>query len=106
MVGTTSEKSEENQVHKEPGDHWMFGREETAIDPYSLFVLAIRSPVTRTKYIQRMGYFLDFLEIPKSDDYGSVISFENRINSFAQRAASSRKSYLQDKSDHKTRLGD
>jgi hypothetical protein len=27
---------------------------------YSLFVLAIRSPQTKQKYLQRFGYFLDF----------------------------------------------
>ncbi len=26
-------------------------------DPLSIFVLAIRSPVTREKYFQRIGYF-------------------------------------------------
>jgi|SRR5215216_3270094 hypothetical protein len=73
-------------MQREPAELWMSEKEEIPIDPYSLFILAIGSPVTRTKYLQRMGYFLDFLEIPKSDDYGSIISFENRINGFAQRA--------------------
>ena len=86
MVEPTSEISDENQVFKEPPELWMAEKEEIPMDPYSFFILAIRSPVTRAKYLQRMGYFLDFLEIPKSDDYGSIISFENRINSFAQRA--------------------
>ena len=31
--------------------------------PYSLFVGSIRSPVTREKYLQRMGYFFDFPNI-------------------------------------------
>ena len=31
--------------------------------PYSLFTIAIRSVETRKKYLQRMGYFLDFLDI-------------------------------------------
>jgi hypothetical protein len=30
-------------------------------DSFSIFILAIRSPVTREKYLQRMGYFFDFL---------------------------------------------
>jgi len=30
---------------------------------YSLFVLAIRSPQTKQKYLQRFGYFLDFAEV-------------------------------------------
>jgi hypothetical protein len=36
---------------------------ELDISPYSLFVGSIRSPVTREKYLQRMGYFFDFLNI-------------------------------------------
>ena len=31
--------------------------------PYSLFVLAIMSPQTKEKYLQRFGYFLDFVKI-------------------------------------------
>jgi len=31
--------------------------------PYSLFVMAIRSSITRQKYIQRLEYFLSFLGI-------------------------------------------
>jgi hypothetical protein len=31
--------------------------------PYSVFVLAIRSPQTKEKYLQRFGYFLDFVKI-------------------------------------------
>jgi hypothetical protein len=30
---------------------------------YSLFVLAIRSSQTKQKYLQRLGYFLDFAQI-------------------------------------------
>jgi hypothetical protein len=29
---------------------------------YSLFVIAIRSPQTKQKYLQRFGYFLDFAQ--------------------------------------------
>jgi hypothetical protein len=31
--------------------------------PYSAFVMAIRSPITRQKYVQRLQYFLSFLDI-------------------------------------------
>jgi hypothetical protein len=34
-------------------------------DPFSIFILAIRSPVTREKYLQRIGYFFDFLGFVK-----------------------------------------
>ena len=30
---------------------------------YSAFVMAIRSPITRQKYLKRLGYFLSFLGI-------------------------------------------
>jgi hypothetical protein len=42
--------------------------------PYSLFVLAIRSPQTKEKYLQRFGYFLDFVKI------GIGRPFEERCN--------------------------
>ena len=37
------------------------------IRPYSLFVGSIRSPVTKEKYLQRMGYFFDYLNIEEKD---------------------------------------
>lgn len=37
------------------------------ISPYSLFVGSIRSPVTKEKYLQRMGYFFDYLNIHQKD---------------------------------------
>lgn len=45
----------------------------SSTDAFSIFILAIRSPVTREKYIQRLGYFFDFLGIPRIDDSGSTI---------------------------------
>ena len=49
---------------------------------YSLFVLAMRSPQTKQKYIQRFGYFLDFAQIAteKTD------SNETRCNVLAELA--------------------
>jgi integrase len=44
---------------------------------YSLFVLAIRSPRTKEKYLQRFGYFLDFCQVASGD------SIEERCNSLA-----------------------
>jgi integrase len=37
------------------------------VSPYSLFVGSIRSPETRKKYLQRMGYFLNYLKIHETD---------------------------------------
>jgi hypothetical protein len=55
-------------------------------DPFSIFVLAIRSPVTREKYLQRIGYFFDFLGILKTNDPRSIISVEKRFNTFSVKA--------------------
>ena len=43
---------------------------------YSLFVLAIRSPETKQKYLQRFGYFLDFAQVAA----GEGTSIEERCN--------------------------
>jgi integrase len=40
---------------------------ELDISPYSLFIGSIRSPVTKDKYLQRMRYFLDYLNIRQND---------------------------------------
>jgi hypothetical protein len=32
-------------------------------NPYTSFILSIRSPVTREKYLQRLGYFLSYVGI-------------------------------------------
>ena len=34
------------------------------IDPYTLFLHAIKSPVTKAKYSRRLQMFFDFLKIP------------------------------------------
>jgi integrase len=43
---------------------------------YSLFVLTIRSPQTKQKYLQRFGYFLDFAQFA----IGKGTSIEERCN--------------------------
>lgn len=73
-------------VNGEPPETLSAGVEEARVDPFSIFLLAIRSPVTREKYLQRMGYFFDFLGIPKSDELGDRMSVEKRFNIFAKRA--------------------
>jgi hypothetical protein len=52
---------------------------EVEMPPYTLLVLAIRSPITREKYFQRLGYFLDFVGIEN-------LPFEQRCNIVAYRA--------------------
>jgi hypothetical protein len=46
--------------------------------PYSIFILAIRSPITREKYL-RLGYFLDYIGIEKG-------TINERCNVFAEKA--------------------
>ena len=52
---------------------------EVEVTPYSLLVMAIRSPITRQKYFQRLQYFLDFAGIEK-------LTFEQRCDTLAHRA--------------------
>jgi hypothetical protein len=49
---------------------------------YSLFVLAIRSPQTKQKYLQRFEYFLDFAQV--ATEKGT--SIEDRCNKLAELA--------------------
>jgi hypothetical protein len=49
---------------------------------YSLFVLAIRSPQTKQKYLQRLGYFLDFAQVAIEKD----TLIEERCNKLAELA--------------------
>jgi hypothetical protein len=68
---------------------WQNSRtEEVSTNPFFIFNLAIRSPVTREKYIQRMGYFFDFLGIPTHTDSGDLLPIEQRFNAFGTRATS------------------
>ena len=50
--------------------------------PYSIFILAIRSPITREKYLQRLGYFFDYIGI------GEQGTIEDRCNIFGEKAKS------------------
>lgn len=51
---------------------------ETEESPYSLLVMAIRSPITRQKYFQRLRYFLDFVIIENQ-------SLEERCNTLGEK---------------------
>jgi hypothetical protein len=55
-------------------------------DPFSMFILAIRSPVTREKYLQRIGYFFDFLDIIRENDPRGINSINKRFNAFSAKA--------------------
>jgi hypothetical protein len=47
--------------------------------PYESFVLAIRSPVTREKYLGRLRYFLSYVSITEGN-------LENRCNILYQKS--------------------
>jgi hypothetical protein len=47
--------------------------------PYLIFIFAIRSPITREKYLQRIGYFFDYIGIEQD-------TIEERCNIFGQKA--------------------
>jgi hypothetical protein len=53
---------------------------------YLLFVLAMRSPQTKQKYIQRFGYFLDFIQIGTEKE--KITPVEARCNMLAELAKS------------------
>jgi len=48
--------------------------------PYSIFILSIRAPITREKYLQRLGYFFDYVGI---EEQGTI---EERCNIFSEKA--------------------
>ena len=80
MVSVIEEKREregrrlQQQQHHHYNDYLQL--ESSA---YSLFVLAMRSPQTKQKYLQRFGYFLDFAQVAT----GKGTSIEERCNMLA-----------------------
>jgi hypothetical protein len=42
--------------------------QEMDASPYSLFIMAINSPITREKYLQRLVYFLNYVGIGQKED--------------------------------------
>jgi hypothetical protein len=60
MVGVVAEEEKEPAAMPYPSSSSssLFQLDSS---PYAIFVLAIRSPVAKQKYLQRLGYFLDFV---------------------------------------------
>jgi len=56
-----------NSKPKEEGLSLQIESGQLDVSPYSLFVGSIRSPETKKKYLQRMGYFFDYLNIHQTD---------------------------------------
>ena len=51
-------------------------KEEVLADPYSMFVYAIKSPLTRKKYERRLAKFFEFTEIPGETLEARCAAFE------------------------------
>jgi hypothetical protein len=49
----------------------------TRIDPYTMFLHAMKSPVTKTKYSRRLEMFFDFLKIPGENLKEQCLTFVN-----------------------------
>jgi integrase len=50
------------------------------VGPYSLFIGSIGSPETKKKYLQRMGYFLDYLNIRQNNEEESFEVLTQKAN--------------------------
>src|SRR5689334_23756392 len=82
MVSVMEEKNEREgrRVQQHQYQHHYNDYHQLESSAYSLFVLAIRSPQTKQKYLQRFGYFLDFAQIAM----GKGTSIEERCNMLAE----------------------
>jgi integrase len=54
---------------------------EMDASPYSLFIMAINSSITRGKYLQRLAYFLNYVDIGQKDE-----DIESRCNLLVSKA--------------------
>jgi hypothetical protein len=79
--------------------------EESEIDPWKLFLNAMRSPVTRDRYSTRVAKFFDFIEIPGRTLEQKAVNFARKGRNDAAWAFSAilkfvyyqRKSYMEKK---------
>jgi hypothetical protein len=53
--------------------------EEPEIDPWKLFLNAMRSPVTRDRYSTRVAKFFDFIEIPGRTLEQKAVNLSSRV---------------------------
>lgn len=61
------------------GNHSLDFHEDdnVTIDPYSLFLHAMKSPVTKKKYSRRLEMFFDFLKLPGGSLEERCLTFVN-----------------------------
>jgi hypothetical protein len=79
MVSVIEEKSEREGRRLQQQQHHYNDYLQSESSAYSLFVLAIRSPQTKQKYL-RFGYFLDFAQV----ETGKGTSIEESCNMLAE----------------------
>jgi hypothetical protein len=79
MVSVIEEKREREGRRLQRQQHHYNDNLRLESSAYSLFVLAIISPQTKQKYLQRFGYFLDFAQVAT----GKGTSIEERCNMLA-----------------------
>ena len=53
--------------------------ERRGLDPWTLYLYAMKSPATKEKYLMRLGRFLDFLNIQEG------ATLENKARAFAEK---------------------
>ena len=58
---------------------------QSELDPWSLYIYAMKSPMTRDKYKARLAKFLDFIGIEAEDGYKSL---EDKARTFAKKSKS------------------
>ena len=57
--------------------------ERRGLDPWTLYLYAMKSPATKEKYLMRLGKFLDFLNIQdngKLEDKATIFAEKGRNN--------------------------
>jgi hypothetical protein len=82
MVSVIEEKREREGRREQQQQYHYNDYLQLESSAYSLLVLAIRSPQTKQKYLQRFGYFLDFAQVAA----GKGTSIEERCNMLAEAA--------------------
>ena len=70
LVGPVKQKVKERKVLEnkeigEPSLSTVVTIERRGLDPWTLYLYAMKSPATKEKYLMRLGKFLDFLNLQK-----------------------------------------
>jgi hypothetical protein len=60
-------------------------QERSELDPWSLYIYAMKAPMTRDRYETRLAKFLDFIGIEEEDGSRSL---EDKARAFAKKSQS------------------